>query len=463
MTDDSILTRLESHRTLGKVPRAELEWVARHGRLRVLECGEVLMGAGEVSQQLAVVLTGLMQITVDRGAGPHVLYEFGAGGVSGALPFSRGAKAPAPVLAAERTEIFEVPIADLPEMIRECPHVTAACVHAMLDRARVFSTNDLRDEKLVSLGRLAAGLAHELNNPSSAAVRSARLLDDALRRIESASASVGAANLSGEQRGVIERVRGRCFARLSGPLLAPVARADREESIATWLADHGASEECAGPLAETALSLSALDELAAAVDGEALDASLRWIAAGCTVRSLAIEIQMATKRIHDLVGSVKGFTYMDQARVSEPVDIRVGIADTFTLLNSKTRTRGVAVAIELPDDLPRVQVVGAELNQVWMNIIDNALDAVPEGGHVTVRGAVEKGRVAVRISDDGPGIKPETLGRIFDPFFTTKDVGKGTGLGLDITRRILHRLEGEITVESEPGHTEFRVTLPMAK
>ncbi len=463
MTDDAILARLLAHRALGKAPRAELEWVASHGKVRSLAQGEALLEAGEVSKALAIVFAGRMAITVDRGAGPQILYEFRAGDVSGALPFSRGAKAPAPVLAAEPTEMLEVPIGDQPEMIRECPTVTAFCVHAMLDRARAFSTSDLRDEKLVSLGRLAAGLAHELNNPASAAVRSARLLDDALRAIESASARVGAANLSADQRAVIERVRGRCFARLSGPLLSPMARADREEAFVNWLVAHGANEECAGPLAETAVALSSLDELAEAVQDDALDASLRWISAGCLVRSLASEIQMATKRIHDLVGSVKGFTYMDQARVAEAVDIRAGIDDTFTLLNSKTRKGGVAVVIDLPEDLPRVRAVGAELNQVWMNLIDNALDAAPQGGHLTVRGAVEQGRVAVWIADDGPGIKPEVLSRIFDPFFTTKDVGKGTGLGLDITRRILQRLEGEITVESKPGHTEFRVTLPIAQ
>ena len=462
MPDNAILERLIAHRAIGSAPRAELEWVAAHGTLRTLAVGEALLAAGQLSQALAVVLTGRLVITVDRGAGPQILFEFRGGDLGGALPFSRGAKAPADVLAHEKTEIIEVPVRDLAEMVRDCPNVTATCVHAMLDRARHFNTSDLRDEKLVSLGRLAAGLAHELNNPASAAVRSARLLDDGLKEIERASASVGAAGLSAEQRAVIERVRGRCFARLSGPLLSPMARADREDTIAAWLAAHGASEESAASLAETTLPISALDELAAAVQGGALDAALRWIAAGCLVRTLATEIQMATSRIHQLVGSVKGFTFMDHARIAEPVDVRPGIDDTFTMLASKTRANGVEVVIAIPDDLPRVQTVGAELNQVWMNLIDNALDAVAAGGRVTVAAAAEGGRVAVRIQDNGPGIPPEALGRIFDPFFTTKDVGKGTGLGLDIVRRILQRLEGEITVESRPGHTEFRVLLPMA-
>ncbi len=454
--------RLRAHRALGHAPPAELEWLATRAALVTYETGDLLLRAGIASETLNVVLVGRFVIFVDKGSGPQLLFEFKAGDVSGALPFSRGARAPSNVTAAEPTETLEMPASHFPEMIRECPTVTAACVHSMLDRARHFSTSDIRDEKLVSLGRLAAGLAHELGNPASAAVRSARSLDDALKEIERASASVGAAGLTTEQRAVIERVRGRCFARLSGPALSPMARADREEELGAWLRAHGVREDCAEPLAETALKIAALDELAAAITGEALDASIRWIAAGCLVRTLSAEIQMATSRIHQLVGSVKGFTYMDHARIAEPVDIRAGLDDTFTMLASKTRANRVEVVLRIPADLPLVQTVGAELNQVWMNLIDNALDALKGGGRLTVLAGVEQGRVAVRIQDDGPGIPPELLGMIFDPFFTTKDVGQGTGLGLDIVRRILHRIGGEIAVESEPGRTEFRVTLPMA-
>ena len=151
---------------------------------------------------------------------------------------------------------------------------------------------------------------------------------------------------------------------------------------------------------------------------------------------------------------------MDHAPAAEPVDIRRGIADTLTMLSSKSRGKGIRVAVEIPDEVPRVHAVGAELNQVWMNLIDNAIDAVNKGGHVTVIAARERERVLVRVVDDGPGVPPEIKGRIFDPFFTTKGVGEGTGLGLDIVRRLLQRHDGDISLESEPGHTEFRVRLP---
>ena len=182
------------------------------------------------------------------------------------------------------------------------------------------------------------------------------------------------------------------------------------------------------------------------------------------MRSLASEIQTASARIMHLVGAVKGFTYMDHAPTPEPVDIRQGIADTFTMLGAKTRSKSAQLVLDLPDDLPRVHAVGAELNQVWMNLIDNALDAVSDGGHVTVSALRGHDLVIVRIVDDGPGIPAEIRGRIFDPFFTTKGVGKGTGLGLDIVKRLLQKYEGDIDLESSvPGRTEFQVRLPVAR
>lgn len=463
MATAELVARLRQHRTLGHAPVAELEWLAARGQLVGYEPGGTLLLAGAVSKTLNIVLAGRFVIMAERAAGPQLLFEFVTGDVGGALPFSRGARAPANVVATEPTETFEIAATHFPEMIRECPVATAACVHAMLDRARTFSTSDIRDEKLVSLGRLAAGLAHELGNPASAAVRSAQGLDEALRDIERSSARVGAAGLTAAQREVIERVRGRCFARLSGPALSPIARADREEALADWMAAHDVDEACAAPLAETSLTLAALDELAEAISGDALEATIRWLAAGCLVRMLSAEIQMATTRIHQLVGSVKGFTFMDHARVAEPIDIRRGIDDTFTMLAAKTRANRVEVVVRIPDDLPCAHVVGAELNQVWMNLADNALDVLPDGGRIEVVAAEEEGRVVVRIADDGPGIPPERLPLIFDPFYTTKDVGKGTGLGLDIVRRILQRMGGEISVESVPGRTVFRVALPMAR
>jgi signal transduction histidine kinase len=334
-------------------------------------------------------------------------------------------------------------------------------VHAMLDRARQFNTNDHRDEKLISLGRLAAGLAHELNNPASAAVRSAKLLAESVAAAEAASQRLGAAHMTDAQLAAVDAVRAAC--QKQGVPLSAMERADREDAIGAWVDAHDANEGCAGPLAETGVTLAALDTLAASVSGDALDAVLCWIASGCAVRALSSEIETAASRIYEIVGAVKGFTYMDHAPTPEPVDLRRGITDTVTMLGSKARSKSVEITLQVPEDLPRAHAVGAEVNQVWMNLIDNAVDALQSGGHVVVTAAMDNGRVKVSVTDDGPGIPQAILGQIFDPFFTTKGVGKGTGLGLDIVRRLVQRHEGEIEVESRPGRTTFTVTLPAEK
>jgi signal transduction histidine kinase len=458
---NDLMTRLAQHRSVGSAPAAEHAWLAAHGTLRTYDVGGVVTAKGEPAKNLLVVLSGHFVIRVDRGAGSHKLFEWRGGDVGGVMPYSRGASPPNDVVAEETTELLAVPKEMFSEMIQECPVITATLVHAMVDRARQFTSSDLRDEKLISLGKLAAGLAHELNNPASAAIRSAKMLTEALSEAEHAARQLASANLSDSQFAAIERARTMCVS-VRAPL-SSVARADREDEIAEWLAENDANEESALPLADSGVTLAALDALATSVDGDALDASLRWIAASCVVRTLSSEIETATSRIHDLVGAVKGFSYMDHAPTPEPVDIRRGIADTLTMLGGKTRVKSVEVSIELADDLPRAHAVGAELNQVWMNLIDNALDAVAVDGHIRVTAAKELDCVVVRIIDDGCGIPQEIQGRIFDPFFTTKGVGQGTGMGLDIVRRLLQRHEGEIAVESSPGRTEFQVRLPAEK
>jgi len=205
-----------------------------------------------------------------------------------------------------------------------------------------------------------------------------------------------------------------------------------------------------------------LDELARALPERTFDAAVRWIATGHTARALAADVERATRRIHDLVSAVKRFTNMDRPTVSEPSSIAQSVADTVAVLAAKARAKSVSVSVDIPADLPLVKVYGGELNQVWSNLLDNALDSVEENGHVEVRARHEFDGVVVRVIDDGAGIPAEHLRRIFDPFFTTKPVGQGTGLGLDIARRIVGRHDGHIDVESRPGggHTEFRVSLP---
>ncbi len=463
-TQQDLLARLAQHRALGKAPAVEHAWLAAHGTMRRYETGAVVTHKGAQADSLLVVFSGHIVIRADRGAGAHKIFEWRGGDVGGAMPYSRGASPPSDAVAEEPTETLAIAKAQFPELIHACPVITATLVHAMVDRAREFTTSALRDEKLISLGKLSAGVAHELNNPAAAVVRSAKLLSGSIRDAEEAGRKLGAARLSDAQLAVIDAVRASCtlpVLRASGAF-SPLALADREELLARWCKAHQLDEAPAAALADTSVTVEQLDRLAASVTGDALDAALHWLAAGCLVRSLSAEIEAAAARISGLVAAVKGFSYMDHAPTPEPVDIREGIADTLTVLGAKVRAKSVEVSVDIPADLPRVHGVGVELNQVWMNLLDNAIDAVEVGGHVAVSAAPELHCVTVRVMDNGPGIPPEIVGRIFDPFFTTKPVGKGAGLGLDIVRRLLQRHSGEVAVSSVPGRTEFQVRLPAA-
>jgi signal transduction histidine kinase len=346
------------------------------------------------------------------------------------------------------------------EMVYKCPTVTGILVHVMIDRARQFTSTDWQDEKMMSLGRLAAGLAHELNNPASAAARGTRLLGPALADAAAAARSLAAARLSDAQLQTLDRVTVRCGPDPEAARLSTLDRADREDAFASWLETHGLDAASAAPLAGTGVTLGALDELAAALPASVLGAAVRSVAAAGQVRSLTSEIETSVTRIHELVAAVKGFTHMDRAPTLEPTDVRRGITDTLVVLGAKAREKSVVIDLVLAPDLPPVCAAGAELNQVWSNLIDNALDAVGSGGRVRIEALRERERVIVRIVDDGPGIAPEIRGRIFDPFFTTKPVGQGLGLGLDAVRRVVQRHRGELDVESRPGRTEFSVSLP---
>jgi signal transduction histidine kinase len=457
-----LVDQLTEHKTLGAAPREELAWLASHGAVRHLDGGDVLTTKGMPVEALYVLLTGHVAIFVDRGAGRHKVMEWHAGDVTGMLPYSRLVSPPGDSVALEPTVILALDRDHLITMIRECHQITSILVHKMIDRARLFTASGLHDEKMISLGKLSAGLAHELNNPASAIERSATLLEDRLEDAEQATRALGAARLTDPQLAAIDAVRESCLAPPQG-VLSPIQQAEREDAVADWLADHGLDAAIAAPLAETAVTIDALEKIADAVSGPPLDAVLRWAAAGCSVRGLASEIQEAAVRISGLVQAIKGFTHMDQAREAEPVDLTLTLSNTVTVLKAKARAKSIAVAVDVEPDLPRVLGFVGELNQVWANLIDNALDAVADAGRVDVTAKRERQRVVVRVVDDGPGIPAEVRARIFEPFFTTKPVGLGTGLGLDIVRRLVIHNDAEIDVESRPGRTEFRVSLPLAE
>ena len=461
MTETDLVDRLTAHKTLGAASREELTWLTAHGSLRRLNTGDVLTPKGVSPEGLFVVLSGCIAIFVDRGAGRHKVMEWRSGDVTGILPYSRLVGPPGDSIALEPSEILVVGRGDFAAMIRDCHEITSILVHKMIDRARAFNASDLHDEKMVSLGKLSAGLAHELNNPASAIERSASLLENRLEDAEQATRALGAARLTDAQLAAVDSLLESCSKRESG-VPSPIEQAEREEAITDWLDDHSLDVATAEALSESGVTFETLDRLAVAVEGPALHAVVRWAAAVCSVRSLASEIQEAATRISGLVLAIKGFTHMDQAMVAEPVDLTQGLGNTVAVLRSKARSKSAAVVVDVEPDLPRVRGFAGELNQIWSNLIDNALDAIPVSGRVEVLVNRDHQRVVVRIIDNGAGIPEKIRERIFDPFFTTKPMGAGTGLGLDIVRRLVRHNDGEIDVETQPGRTEFRVVLPTA-
>jgi signal transduction histidine kinase len=457
-----IVERLATHRTLGVAPRPELEWLAAHGELRRYAAGELLAKHGDRPDTMIIMLSGHGAVYIDRGSGRRKFMEWQTGDVTGMLPFSRMATAVGEPVIDQATEALVVHRDWFPEMIRECPVVTATLVHVMVDRVRHFASTDWQDDKMMSLGRLSAGLSHELNNPASAASRSAKHLADALAQAEDAAIMLVALHLTDAQSACLDALRRRLALPDDASARSPIERADREDEIARWLERRRVDPQVAGTLADTRITLGELDELAETLGATALEPALEWLAAGQASRALATDVERAATRIYELVSAVKRFTYMDRPTIAEPSSIAQALADTATVLAAKARSKSAAVDVDVPSDLPLVRVYGGELNQVWSNLIENALDAVGESGHVMVSARADGANVVVRVVDDGSGIPADITSRIFDPFFTTKPVGQGTGLGLDIARRIVRRHDGQIEFDSKPGRTEFRVILPAA-
>jgi len=456
---DEVVDRLVALPLFESVPRAELEWLAARAEVRTHGAGTVVRRKGAEVDEMSILLDGRVVLYVPKGGAQRKVADVSTGYVLGAMPYSRMRSAPGDLVADDEATAVVLHIRHFPDLMRECPELTAALVHHMLDRSRDYRTTELHDERMRALGRLAAGLAHELNNPASGGSRNARLLPALLDEAERASRDLAAARLSDAQLEAVDRVRSMCVqpARSRSPLEA----AQREDDFSDWLEGHDIDPMVADALASSEATMDALDALARAVPADALVTAIRWLASGTAAREAAGQVVSATARIHDLVAAVKGFTFMDRESVPDEVDIAKGLAHTIAMLESKSRMKSVAVRIETADDLPRVYGFGSDINQVWEKLIDNAIDAAPSGGVVTITATARGEAVFVRVMDDGRGIPEENRPRIFDPFFTTKPVGYGTGLGLDLARRIVHLHHGDIEFTSQPGRTVFRVRLPV--
>jgi len=324
--------------------------------------------------------------------------------------------------------------------------------------------DSLRRAKLISLGTMAAGLAHELNNPAAAARRSAQEAREVFRASSAKAIGLGALQMDPEERRAVAGLPEEVAARAENAgELDSLDRSDLEDEVALWLEDRGVAEawDLSSTLVGSGLDAEWLDDLEGRLPENTVGEVVAWLASEVAGDELLREIQHASNRISELVGAVKSYSHMDKL-ASREVDVHAGLDSTLIMLGHKLKKGDVEVVRDYAKDLPHVCGRTGELNQVWTNLLDNAIDAVDGHGRITIRTATENGRVLVEIADDGPGIPEDVRERIFEPFYTTKDVGEGTGLGLDISHRVVvEDHKGDIRVLSEPGDTRFQVRLPI--
>jgi signal transduction histidine kinase len=440
------------------------EWVAL-AQPRHFAAGEAISEQDEEPEGLRLLLQGEAQALILDGGRSDPVGRHRAPTWMGAIAILTGRPLRVRMQAETPCRLAIVPAEDFRRMALAEPSVHARVMHQVAPVTSRVTAIEQNRERLASLGTMAAGLAHELNNPAAAARRAASQLTEALGAIGAALESFVEAGIEREDAArLLELQREAVERAASANTLGALAAADAEEELLARLEDLGVPEpwRLAEPLAAAGVDESWLARVAE-LAGPATGAALRWVAATLTAGRLAVELCESTDRMSKLVGAVKTYAYMDRGGLVE-VDLREGIETTLIVLGHKLKHTEIEVRRNYDGDLPKLTVHGSELNQVWTNLLDNAIDALGARGTIEISTRADGDCAVVEIVDDGPGIPPELLKRIFDPFFTTKDVGHGTGLGLETARRIVEeRHDGSLTVESEPGRTVFGVRLPFTR
>jgi signal transduction histidine kinase len=443
--------------------REAVEWIADQMEVVRFDTGETVATEGDPLEHFVLLLEGEIHF---RLAGHDSIIVLPQGTPTGVLPFSRVKAWSGRGWAVHPVRAARMHVSYLRELVYRAPTLAQRLVSEMTDRARMFTRMEESSNRLLALGKLSAGLAHELNNPASAAVRSSARLREVLNERRKYAIGLRGVMIPPRAQEIMNEL-GETITEcsMSPGSMDAIERADCESELTDWLEDNNAPGELASSLVDARITAAALQPLAALLPSNVLTLILHVLVAEHEILCLTRELEEASRRVSDLVQAVKSYSYMDQNPVSDDVDVEKGIEATLRMFQYQLK-HGVQVSLKLARNLPHIQANGSALNQVWTNLIDNALDAMeanPDGTRVlSIRTCHEPEGVLVEVGDTGPGIPREAQSRIFEPFFTTKSVGEGTGLGLDIAQRIVRNHKGSIRFDSTPGSTVFQVRLPVA-
>jgi len=458
----SLAQQLKTVPVFADLSDEDLAWLAARMKLGHYNPGDVIAEEGSVADRMWVIIEGEARGQRERAVGDGRTYSARAPHVTGMLPYSRLKQVPLTTRAMTPAVIASLEASYFPEMLERLPSLGSKLVGVLADRIRETTRTDQQREKLTALGKLSAGIAHELNNPAAAVRNAAINLQQVVRALRTAGLHLDQREMSAEDRTFLARIECDWSKDHPPTALDSLERSDREEAIGDWLEAESVPDarKLAPDLVDSGCDLEALRALSARFDDGILADVITRLTAAFTLNRLVEQIESGTSRIADLVRAVKQYSYMDQSPEQE-IDVHDGLENTLIMLHYRLK-HGVEVLREYDRSISRICARGSELNQVWTNLIDNAIDAMNGRGELLVRTAAEFDGVLVEIRDNGPGIPPEIRDRIFEPFFTTKPVGEGTGLGLDTAYRIVQRHRGQMRVESEPGRTSFQVRLPFA-
>ncbi|MBO3459679.1 ATP-binding protein [Aetokthonos hydrillicola Thurmond2011] len=444
-----------------KLPDDALEEMKQYGTELQLNVGDMLFQEGDSNYHFHVVIEGEIEITKIVGNEKKVLAVHRRGEFMGELSMLTGSQSIASAQAIAPSRVLQIETNTFKQILTQCSPITDVILTAMAGRTKDVEAQLRQREKMAALGKMSAGLAHELNNPGAAVKRSASLLRENFDNLQTLTLQLNL--LSKEQLQFIIDIKHQALEYATNPpKLNALIQSDKEDEVTDWLEDHQVNNawKLASTLVNAGLDSSKLDTLADNIPVGCLSNVLHWLDGIIASYGLINEIEQSATRISDLVKAIKGYSYMDQAPLQE-IDIHEGIENTLLILHHRLKN-GVIVHKEYDRTVPRINAYASELNQVWTNLIDNAIDAMDSQGDLTIRTYQENNCIIVDIIDTGTGIPQEIQSRIFEPFFTTKDVGQGTGLGLEIAYRIIvNKHKGDIHFNSKPGSTCFQVRLPI--